>query len=134
MRKLKNKKGFTLVELMIVVVILGILVAIAVPIYNINVRRAKEKACRSNMKIIQKAGTQFLMTYDGVTISGVFPDGTGNIVTVSSAEEAKEKFTAEFLAMFDENTFPVTENETYTIRINDDKTNIVVTCSNEEHN
>ena len=35
MRKmLKNKKGFTLVELMIVVVIMAILVAVAIPIYN----------------------------------------------------------------------------------------------------
>ncbi len=37
----KKENGFTLVELMITVVIVGILAAVAVPIYQANVKRAK---------------------------------------------------------------------------------------------
>lgn len=52
MRKLMSKKGFTLVELMIVVVILGILVAVAVPIFNSVTKNARKKSCQANMRVI----------------------------------------------------------------------------------
>ena len=48
----KNKKGFTLVELMIVVVIMAILVAVAVPIFNAVTTNAKIKTCNGNARIL----------------------------------------------------------------------------------
>jgi type IV pilus assembly protein PilA len=56
---MRSKKGFTLVELMVVVVILGILVAIAVPIYNSITDDAEKKACHANLRTIDGAKTQY---------------------------------------------------------------------------
>jgi len=47
---MKKNQGFTLIELMIVVAILGVLGAIALPSYQHYVRSASEKACLMELK------------------------------------------------------------------------------------
>ncbi|HHV96152.1 MAG TPA: prepilin-type N-terminal cleavage/methylation domain-containing protein, partial [Clostridiaceae bacterium] len=49
----KNEKGFTLVELMVVVAIIGVLTAIAVPVYNNSQRKARFNAHLANVRILQ---------------------------------------------------------------------------------
>ena len=56
----KNRKGFTLVELMVVVVIIGILVAIAIPIFNNVQQNAREKAHDANVRTLMGAGTMYV--------------------------------------------------------------------------
>jgi prepilin-type N-terminal cleavage/methylation domain-containing protein len=49
----RNKEGFTLIELMVVVVIIGILAAIAIPNYARIVQQAKVAEVKSNMHTTQ---------------------------------------------------------------------------------
>lgn len=44
-----GKRGFTLIEIMIVMVIVSVLVSIAVPLYQKSILRAKESVLRNNL-------------------------------------------------------------------------------------
>lgn len=51
----KKDEGFTLVELMVVVLIIGILVAIAIPVFNNARANAEKRSCLANQRTIEGA-------------------------------------------------------------------------------
>lgn len=52
LKKLNNKKGFTLMEMLIVVAIIAVLVAIAIPVFNGALTKSKEAADVANIRAL----------------------------------------------------------------------------------
>ena len=73
-RKMKNKKGFTLVELIVVLVILAILAALLVPALTKYIDKANEEKatseCRMVVKAAQTAGTENYAKNDSLSETG----------------------------------------------------------------
>jgi type II secretion system protein G len=62
---MRNTKGFTLVELMVVVAIIGVLTAIAIPVYNAAKDRAEEATIKANLRTIDSALMQYYTLESG---------------------------------------------------------------------
>ena len=72
-----TKKGFTLIELMVVVVIIGILAAIAIPNFVKIVDKSREGAVRSNMHTVQ-----VVVELYHVDNLGRFPNNSATIIAI----------------------------------------------------
>lgn len=76
MRKMKNKKGFTLMEMLIVVAIIAILIAIAIPTFASSLNKARIATDEANMR----------SGYASVMVQMLDPDNTMNTGAVQGTD------------------------------------------------
>ncbi|EGT3953343.1 TPA: prepilin-type N-terminal cleavage/methylation domain-containing protein [Clostridioides difficile] len=89
MKLKKNKKGFTLVELLVVIAIIGILAVVAVPALFSNINKAKVASVESDYSSVKSAALSY---YSDTNKIPVTPDGqTGLSVLETYMESLPDK-------------------------------------------
>ena len=71
--RLSNHRGFTLIELVIIIVILGILAAVAIPKYQDMSSQAKDAACRGALGALRSGVTIFYANQAVTTGTAAWP-------------------------------------------------------------
>ena len=139
---MKSKKGFSLVELMIVVVIMAILVAVAVPIFNSVTGNSRAKTCIDNQRqIISVLGNELMMAgatscTDTITITN--NDGTPTYAVADGGNA--DKFTVDGLkTLFKTAPYCPTDGSVITVTFTANPTgtatvNTVCTHTNDQNN
>ncbi len=85
MARMRKREGFTLIELMIVVAIIGVLAAIAIPAYNDYVKRARMSEVVYAFDAIAQGASEYH------AVIGFFPDesyGASNLATFTQDQYA----------------------------------------------
>lgn len=108
MKMFRKDEGFTLVELMVVVLIIGILVAIAVPVFSAAKSNAQTKSCFANQRTVEssyqtwQADNQDLDTpvtiADGAASTAKWDEVMGVLVSKYLKEEPKCKAAGTYTA------------------------------------
>ena len=81
MKKLKNSKGFTLMEMLIVVAIIAILVAIAIPTFTNQLEKAREATDMANIRSAYAEVMVAALTGDAKAAENITYDDTNGTWT-----------------------------------------------------
>lgn len=88
MKKIKNTKGFTLMEMLIVVAIIAILIAIAIPTFTAQLEKAREAADIAN---IRSTYSEAMVAYlEGNSTAAVTKDTASKMTQTKSGWEYVE--------------------------------------------
>ena len=76
----KSKKGFTLIELMVVVVIIGILALLGLRLYLTQIAKSNNALIKANAGTVQTTIQAALADEDPGTLAGRWATGDGNLI------------------------------------------------------
>lgn len=77
-RPLVQGSGFTLLEMLIVIAVIAVLVAIAIPVFSSQLERAREATCQSNRKALEELVKADCMSQGTLDYQVVFDDDYTN--------------------------------------------------------
>jgi prepilin-type N-terminal cleavage/methylation domain-containing protein len=81
-----NHKGFTMIEMMVVVVIVGILAAIAIPLYGNYIKNSRVTEATSRIGEIVTAAKAWAQENQDASGNPIWPSGAGGIVTLTPTQ------------------------------------------------
>lgn len=132
MEKLRNQKGFTLIELMIVIAIVGILAAVCIPLYMSYIQRSRVRTfVYPGLHIIETNISLYYASNGGMPDTGILPEmmleadttyfnvgmsGDDLVITIDSADPTSKLNRLDNMVMF---LTPDTQNmsiRTWTVR------------------
>lgn len=87
MQKQRKQKGFTLIELMIVVAIIGILAAVALPIYQDFIARSQVAEGMATAGAVKTSITEHYMSQGAFPPAGTYNETTGGRYTATAAHD-----------------------------------------------
>ncbi|MGH8017836.1 MAG: type II secretion system protein [Opitutaceae bacterium] len=86
-----KKKGFTLVEIMIVVVIIGLLAAMAIPAFNKVRQQSQNKTIINNLRQISAAAQQYFLEHGVDSVASTALVGTDADKYIKSVQQVRDE-------------------------------------------